>query len=105
RTSKFNDALGQFPRLQDVLSLHAQGILSDGSHNVAQYWVSRLSLNGPLTELYSSRVPVVPVRTIRICFDANDESYSSTIEIVWKPITRWLQDLGIDVGVDSSSCQ
>ena len=57
-----------------ALSLALQGLLGDVGDHVNEDGVSGLRLDGPLAELDATRVPVSPIRAIRISLDANDHA-------------------------------
>lgn len=65
--------------------------------------VAGLGLDGPLAKLDATRVPVSPVRAIRISLNANDHTVRVAGDIGRNPVSGTLQRVGVDVGVDAAS--
>lgn len=65
--------------------------------------MSRLALDCPLAKLNPSRVPILPVRAIWICFDTDHKTYRVGFEVARKPFRGWFQSSGVDVRIYPST--
>jgi len=75
----------------------------DVGYNLSQHRMPGLALDGPLAELYSARVPVLPVGAIWVSFDADDKANLIRLECVGKPFGSWFERAGVDIRVDTST--
>lgn len=99
--SEFNDAfviLGEA-----VLGLALQSFLGDIRNHVHKDGVARLGLDSPLAELNTARVPVGPVRAVRVGFNSNHHAIGTGWHIGRYPIHRRLQRSSVNVRVNTAS--
>ncbi|KAL1982765.1 hypothetical protein VTN96DRAFT_947 [Rasamsonia emersonii] len=67
--------------------------------------MARFRLDRPLAKLDPSRVPVVPIRPVRVRLDADDQPYRQSVHVVGQPVGRRLQRLSVDIRVDPPAGQ
>lgn len=103
RPRKLDDTLVELRGIQVSLLFHPQSFLGDGSDDVAKHRVTWLGLNSPLAELNSAGVPVLPIRSVRIGFDANDETDCFPRNLLRDPFGGRFQCGGVNVGVDATA--
>ena len=62
-----------------------------------------LGLDGPLAKLDPAGIPVLPVRSVRIGFNANDEADHFPGKLLRDPFGGGFECGGVDVGVNATA--
>ena len=103
RARKLHDTLVELRAVEMSQLFHPQRLFGDGRNDVAKHGVTRLGLDSPLAKLYPARVPVLPVRSIRIGFNANDEADCFPGKLRRDPFGGGFECGGVDVGVNAAA--
>lgn len=88
RAGEFHDAFIKLLFLQYTQLLHPECVFGDGGDNVAEDRMAGFGLNGPLAKLNPARIPVMPVGSIGVCLNANDEANGGSGDLRRKPVRR-----------------
>lgn len=105
RAGEFHDGLIELLFFQDPKLLHSKGVFGDGGDDVAENRMAGFGLNGPLAELNPARIPVTPVHSVGVGFNANNETDRGARDLGGKPVRRGLQCRGVNIRVDASTCE
>ena len=95
--------LGRGVGAERAFALHLQRVLGDLGDDLAQHGMPRFGLDGPLAELDAARVPVVPVRSIGVGFDADDEAVRGARHLGRHPVHGGFERRRVDVRVDAAA--